>query len=117
MRRRYTTRCRSNSGAGNRCRSPAPSSSTRHWGRAPVTAGVGVCIDPGRPLSPVYPGQEELIMLSHEDNRPPARTGPTPALGNLFRRFWQPGALSIELSEPDGAPIRLPVLGEDLRAF
>jgi phthalate 4,5-dioxygenase len=56
-------------------------------------------------------------MLSHEDNILLTRTGPNTPMGNLFRRFWQPVALSSELSEPDGAPIRLTVLGEDLRAF
>src|SRR5262249_36333045 len=34
-----------------------------------------------------------------------------------FRRFWQPIALSRELAEPDGAPIRVRVMGEDLVAF
>src|ERR1019366_5073571 len=40
----------------------------------------------------------------------------TPA-GDLFRRYWQPACLSTELPEPDGAPIRVRLLGEDLIAF
>ena len=56
-------------------------------------------------------------MLTQEDNTLLTRTGPGTPMGNLFRRFWQPVALSRELPEPDGAPIRLKILGEDLRAF
>jgi phthalate 4,5-dioxygenase oxygenase subunit len=35
----------------------------------------------------------------------------------LFRRFWHPVLLAEEVPEPDGAPVRLRVLGEDLVAF
>ena len=38
-------------------------------------------------------------------------------MGQYFRRFWQPVALSEELSEPDGAPVRVSILGEELVAF
>lgn len=38
-------------------------------------------------------------------------------MGNLFRRFWLPALLASELSEPDGVPVRLRILGEDLIAF
>jgi phenylpropionate dioxygenase-like ring-hydroxylating dioxygenase large terminal subunit len=38
-------------------------------------------------------------------------------MGKLFRRFWHPVLLSTELPERDGAPVRITVLGEDLRAF
>src|SRR3954452_23763848 len=38
-------------------------------------------------------------------------------MGTLFRRFWLPALLSEELPEPDCAPIRLRLLGEDLVAF
>ena len=56
-------------------------------------------------------------MLTREDNDLLTRTGPGTAMGALFRRFWQPVALSRELPLPDGPPIRLTILGEDLRAF
>ncbi|MSP00783.1 MAG: ring-hydroxylating oxygenase subunit alpha [Acetobacteraceae bacterium] len=56
-------------------------------------------------------------MLSEEDNILLTRTGPKAPMGELFRRFWQPVALSAELFDVDGAPIRISVLGEDLRAF
>ncbi len=38
-------------------------------------------------------------------------------MGELFRRFWLPAALSEELTEPGGAPVRLRILCEDLLAF
>jgi len=38
-------------------------------------------------------------------------------MGQYFRRFWQPVALSEELPEADGPPIRLTVLDEELVAF
>jgi phthalate 4,5-dioxygenase oxygenase subunit len=56
-------------------------------------------------------------MLSEEDNELLTRTGPGTPMGNYFRRYWQPVALSEELPTPDGAPIRITVMGEDLVAF
>ncbi|HEY7869911.1 MAG TPA: Rieske 2Fe-2S domain-containing protein, partial [Methylomirabilota bacterium] len=56
-------------------------------------------------------------MLSAADNELLTRTGPGTAMGDLFRRFWIPAALSQELPEPDGAPVRVKVMGEDLIAF
>src|ERR1700733_8658589 len=38
-------------------------------------------------------------------------------MGNVFRRYWMPACLSSELPEPDGAPVRVRLLGEDLVAF
>jgi phenylpropionate dioxygenase-like ring-hydroxylating dioxygenase large terminal subunit len=56
-------------------------------------------------------------MLTREDNDLLTRTGPETAMGQYFRRFWQPVALSRELPEPDGAPLRVNVMGEELVAF
>ena len=56
-------------------------------------------------------------MLSAADNELLTRTGPETAMGRYFRRFWMPVALSRELPERDGAPIRVKALGEDLVAF
>ena len=56
-------------------------------------------------------------MLSHEENELLTRIGPETAMGNLMRQYWQPVLLSTELPEPDGAPIRVRALGEDLIAF
>ena len=38
-------------------------------------------------------------------------------MGNLLRHFWMPALLEEELIEPDGAPVRLRLMGEDLVAF
>src|SRR5499426_3235849 len=56
-------------------------------------------------------------MLSAADNELLVRTGPRTAMGEYFRRFWQPVALSRELPDPEGPPIRLKVMDEDLVAF
>jgi nitrite reductase/ring-hydroxylating ferredoxin subunit len=56
-------------------------------------------------------------MLSAEDNDLLTRTDAGTAMGTYFRRFWQPIALSEELFEPDGAPIRVTIMGEELVAF
>lgn len=44
------------------------------------------------------------------------RVGPGTPLGSLMRQYWMPALLSREL-EPDGAPVRLMLLGEKLIAF
>ena len=56
-------------------------------------------------------------MLSVKDNDTLTRTGPNTAMGRYMRAFWVPVALSRELPERDGAPIRLKLMGEDLVAF
>ena len=56
-------------------------------------------------------------MLTAADNQLLTRTGPETAMGRYFRSFWLPVALSCELPEPDGAPIRVKVMDEDLIAF
>ena len=56
-------------------------------------------------------------MISKEENDLLCRTGPGTPMGNLFRRFWMPVALSRELPKPDCAPVRIRILSEDLIAF
>jgi phenylpropionate dioxygenase-like ring-hydroxylating dioxygenase large terminal subunit len=56
-------------------------------------------------------------MLNAADNETLTRTGADTAMGKLFRRFWVPVALSRELPESDGAPIRVTIMGESLIAF
>ena len=56
-------------------------------------------------------------MLSREDNERITRTDAGTPMGQAFRRYWIPAALSAELPEPDGAPVRVRLLGEDLVAF
>jgi phthalate 4,5-dioxygenase len=55
--------------------------------------------------------------VTPEDNVRLTRVGPGTPMGNLMRRYWQPVALSTELPEKDGPPIRVRILGEDLIAF
>ncbi|MFA7624898.1 MAG: Rieske 2Fe-2S domain-containing protein, partial [Pusillimonas sp.] len=56
-------------------------------------------------------------MLSREDNDILTQTDAGTPLGDLMRRFWIPALLSEEVAEPDGAPRRFRLLGEDLIAF
>jgi nitrite reductase/ring-hydroxylating ferredoxin subunit len=56
-------------------------------------------------------------MLSRTENRYVTQIGPGTPMGNLFRRYWLPAMLAEELPEPDCAPVRLRLLGEDLVAF
>ena len=56
-------------------------------------------------------------MLSHEDNERLVRTGPGTPMGALFRAYWLPVLLSEQVSECDGPPVRVKVLGEDFIAF
>src|SRR5579864_1763916 len=56
-------------------------------------------------------------MLSKEDNERLTRVGVGMPMGNVFRRYWLPALLSCELPEPDGAPVRVQLLGEQLVAF
>src|SRR5919106_5962637 len=56
-------------------------------------------------------------MLNTSDNALLTHTGPGTPMGELFRRFWHPVLLTEELPEPDGTPVRLRVLSEDLVAF
>ena len=56
-------------------------------------------------------------MLSAEDNETLVRVGPGTPMGELIRRFWVPAILSTELTDNDGKPVRIRLLGEDLMAF
>ena len=56
-------------------------------------------------------------MLSAEDNELLTRIGPGTPMGALLRRFWMPALLEEEVPVPDGDPVRLRLLGEDLVAF
>ena len=44
------------------------------------------------------------------------RVGPGTPMGKMFREYWMPAAKSDEL-KPDGDPLRLKLLGEELIAF
>jgi phenylpropionate dioxygenase-like ring-hydroxylating dioxygenase large terminal subunit len=55
-------------------------------------------------------------MLSASDNELMCRVGPGTPMGNLLREYWIP-ALAPDDLEPDGPPMRMRLLGEDLIAF
>ena len=56
-------------------------------------------------------------MLSKEDNELVTNTDKGTPMGEYFRRFWIPVALSEELPGPDCVPIKLKIMNEDLIAF
>jgi phthalate 4,5-dioxygenase len=56
-------------------------------------------------------------MLSREDNELLTRITPGTPMGDTLRRYWMPALMASELIEPDGAPVRVRLLGEDLVAF
>ncbi|HTY78249.1 MAG TPA: Rieske 2Fe-2S domain-containing protein [Candidatus Bathyarchaeia archaeon] len=56
-------------------------------------------------------------MLSREDNALLTRVDRGTPMGDTMRRYWMPALLGRELPEPDGAPVRVRLLGEDLIAF
>src|SRR5687768_16941711 len=56
-------------------------------------------------------------MLSVEDNELVTNTDPGTPMGELFRRYWLPVALSEELPGPDCVPVKVKIMDEDLIAF
>jgi phthalate 4,5-dioxygenase oxygenase subunit len=56
-------------------------------------------------------------MLTREKNDLLCRVEGAAPMGQLMRRHWQPVCLFEEVSEPDGAPIRARLFGEDLVVF
>jgi phthalate 4,5-dioxygenase len=55
-------------------------------------------------------------MLSKEDTELLCRVGPGTPIGELMRQYWLPAVYSWEL-EPEGRPLRVRILGEDLIAW
>ena len=56
-------------------------------------------------------------MLSKADNELLTRVGPGTPMGELMRAYWIPALMATELPAPDGPPLRMRLLGEDLVAF
>jgi phenylpropionate dioxygenase-like ring-hydroxylating dioxygenase large terminal subunit len=56
-------------------------------------------------------------MLSSQDNDILCRVGPGTPMGDLMRQFWVPVLTAAELPTPDGPPLRVRLLGENLIAF
>ncbi len=56
-------------------------------------------------------------MLTSQENELLTRVEGDAPLGRLMRRYWIPAALSEDLTERDGTPVRVRLFGEDLVAF
>jgi phenylpropionate dioxygenase-like ring-hydroxylating dioxygenase large terminal subunit len=56
-------------------------------------------------------------MLTTATNELLTQTDPGTPMGETMRRYWMPALLSMEVPEPDGPPVRVRLLGEDLVAF
>lgn len=56
-------------------------------------------------------------MLTAEENSRLCRVEGDAPMGRLMRRHWTPAALSEQLSEDDGKPVRVRLFGEDLVFF
>jgi len=57
------------------------------------------------------------MRITRELNERLTRVGPGTDMGEVFRRYWIPACLAEEVVEPDGPPVRVRLLGEDLVAF
>src|SRR5436853_959809 len=56
-------------------------------------------------------------MLTHQESELLCRVEGDAAMGQLMRRHWTPVCLIEEVSEPDGAPVKARVFGEDMVVF
>ena len=56
-------------------------------------------------------------MLTPEENNLLCKVAGQAPMGQLMRRHWTPVCLVEEVAEPDGAPVRAQVFGEDLVVF
>ena len=55
--------------------------------------------------------------MTPQENMYLCQVGPGTPMGEVMRRYWMPFALSSDLPEADGDPIRVRLFGEDLVAF
>ena len=56
-------------------------------------------------------------MLSREDNDRLTRVARGTPMGDLMRRYWMPAAFADSVARPDGPPLRVKLLGEELVLF
>ncbi|MDQ2953646.1 MAG: Rieske 2Fe-2S domain-containing protein [Pseudomonadota bacterium] len=56
-------------------------------------------------------------MMTREENDLLCRVEGDAPMGQIMRRHWIPACLSEEVAEPDGAPVKTRLLGEDLVVF
>jgi phthalate 4,5-dioxygenase len=58
-----------------------------------------------------------VITFSRQEHAALAQVGRGSMVGDYLRRYWVPALLSQEIPDPDGPPVRIRLLGEDLVAF
>jgi nitrite reductase/ring-hydroxylating ferredoxin subunit len=58
-----------------------------------------------------------MLVLAQDENELLTRVGPGTAMGALMRRYWIPAAFSHQVAKPDGPPVRVRLLGENLVLF
>ena len=56
-------------------------------------------------------------MVTREETEAMTRVGPGTPMGDPMREYWIPAFMSSELAAPDGAPLRIRLLGESLLWF
>jgi phthalate 4,5-dioxygenase len=56
-------------------------------------------------------------VLTQGENELLTRVGPATPMGALMRRYWIPAAFSHQIQNPDGPPVRVRLLGENLVLF
>src|SRR5687767_15372162 len=56
-------------------------------------------------------------MLGAADNQLMCRVGPDTPMGKFMREYWIPALMPEEVPVPDGPPVRLRLLNENLIAF
>jgi phthalate 4,5-dioxygenase oxygenase subunit len=56
-------------------------------------------------------------MMTAEENDLLCRVEGDASMGRMMRRYWLPACLSEEVERPDGAPLRVRLLGDDLVVF
>src|SRR6476660_1816214 len=56
-------------------------------------------------------------MLSAQENDLLCRVEGDAPMGQIMRRHWMPACLIEEVAEPDGPPLKVRLLGEDLVVF
>jgi nitrite reductase/ring-hydroxylating ferredoxin subunit len=56
-------------------------------------------------------------MLSQQENEMLTRVGRGTPMGELMRRYWIPAAYAHQIAKPDGPPIRVRLMGENLVLF
>ncbi len=56
-------------------------------------------------------------MSTREENERLTQVGPGTPMGELMRRYWLPAAFAEQVARPDGPPVRVRLLGEDLVLF